>query len=193
MTETFPPEAEQKAKSNRNRKFVTAALALAVALLIGGVAGGAIINARNPSDVEVQTRIDASVAERNQSLDDREFKLDSREKTLDSIQGSQDRRRTELDTMDAAIKAREIAVRPKEAEAAKNTITRDGTYIPGADINAGTYRASPTGRCYWERNTSTAGGDIIDNNFGSGPQVVTITESDGSFQTRGCGTWTRAN
>lgn len=57
-------------------------------------------------------------------------------------------------------------------------------------IPPGTYRSS--GRmedCYWER-TSEAG-DIIDNNFASSAQSITVTirSSDGQFTSEGCNVW----
>lgn len=88
---------------------------------------------------------------------------------------------------------RENKLKPREAEAAKNTIRTDGTYRVGIDINPGTYTATAPSRCYWERNTGGAQGDIIENELSSGPQVVTIATSDGTFETSRCGVWTRQN
>ena len=67
-----------------------------------------------------------------------------------------------------------------------------GMQIVGRDIAAGTYRA-PGGRfCYWERLRGFGGtlGDIIANNLGVGPQIVTITATDKGFDSTGCGRWT---
>jgi hypothetical protein len=70
----------------------------------------------------------------------------------------------------------------------------DGTHEIGAEIYKivpGQWRTTgDVSDCYWER-TSPAG-DILDNQFAthaSGQITVTIQPSDGSFTTRGCGTW----
>lgn len=66
----------------------------------------------------------------------------------------------------------------------------DGTYVLGTDIKAGTYKATPSGECYWARIRGTADeGDIIANHLASGPTTVTIVNTDGAFVTRGCGRW----
>lgn len=67
-----------------------------------------------------------------------------------------------------------------------------GMQIVGRDIAAGTYRA-PGGRfCYWERLRGFGGtlGDIIANELGVGPQIVTISATDKGFDSSGCGRWT---
>jgi hypothetical protein len=68
------------------------------------------------------------------------------------------------------------------------------TDTPGAPrgIPVGNYATTREGisNCYWER--STAGGDIIDNNFitfAAGRVTVTVRASDGGFTTNGCGTF----
>lgn len=72
------------------------------------------------------------------------------------------------------------------------------TLVVGVDIQPGTYRttgpAGGTGQCYWARMNSTTGdiGDVIDAGMPSGPATVTIAATDKSFQTAGCGEWTRA-
>ncbi|MFD8777537.1 hypothetical protein [Streptomyces sp. NPDC059916] len=58
------------------------------------------------------------------------------------------------------------------------------------DIAPGTYRTSgDLANCYWERTTKS--GQIIDNNFATSAQSITVTiaVSDGQFTTRDCGTW----
>ncbi|MFI5634875.1 hypothetical protein ACIA8E_37110 [Streptomyces sp. NPDC051664] len=72
-----------------------------------------------------------------------------------------------------------------------------GTYKvkadPGTDadeIAPGTYRAKgELADCYWERTTKA--GAIIDNNFATSAQEITVTirASDGQFTSRDCGVW----
>lgn len=78
-----------------------------------------------------------------------------------------------------------------------------GTYVvkanpkdrePGSDepeeIGPGTYRTEgDLEDCYWERTSRS--GEILDNNFATSAQEITVTirSTDGQFTTRGCGTW----
>ncbi|MGW7283955.1 hypothetical protein ACWGH4_00390 [Streptomyces sp. NPDC054847] len=58
------------------------------------------------------------------------------------------------------------------------------------EIGPGTYRTSgDLEGCYWER--TTRGGEIIDNNFATSAQEITVTirASDGQFTTENCGIW----
>ena len=62
--------------------------------------------------------------------------------------------------------------------------TGEGSIAPG------TYRTTDKVEdCYWERTSKS--GDIIDNQFATAAQSITVTvrSGDGSFTTRGCGTW----
>lgn len=62
------------------------------------------------------------------------------------------------------------------------TITSDGTYAVGTDIQPGVYRtagsATPGLDCYYKRLASFQSSDIIDNEGTEGPQVVEIFASD---------------
>ncbi|KQO98619.1 hypothetical protein [Leifsonia sp. Leaf264] len=73
--------------------------------------------------------------------------------------------------------------------AAASAIKGDGTYRVGIDVKAGTYYTASTTNCYWERSSSSR--DIIDNNFGSGRQMVTISATDKYFESDRCGAWYR--
>lgn len=65
-----------------------------------------------------------------------------------------------------------------------------GTHVVGEDIEPGTYKANPTGTCYWARLSSTADeGDIIANHLAEGPTTVTIKKGDAAFVSSRCGTW----
>lgn len=70
----------------------------------------------------------------------------------------------------------------------------DGTFVVGTDIVAGTYKAAPSGECYWARVRGTSDeSDIIANHLASGPATVTISASDGAFVSQRCGQWTKTN
>jgi hypothetical protein len=86
---------------------------------------------------------------------------------------------------------------PPPPPAGPRTSFDDGTWLVGADIAPGRYRATVPagGHCYWARLRNTTGGSdsIIANDLkDKGQSVVTILKSDNAFETSGCGTWTRA-
>ena len=69
----------------------------------------------------------------------------------------------------------------------------DGVYLVGVDIQAGTWRSDGTGTgCYWARLSNIRGqDDIIANNFGSAPAIVTVLATDVAFEVSRCGNWSR--
>jgi hypothetical protein len=103
-----------------------------------------------------------------------------------------------FDKVNEGIAALNAQVRAAErAERAAGQAT-EGTYVVGADLPAnlpaGTYKANPSGNCYWARVRGTSNkGDIIASHYASGPTTVTIAPTDGMFVNRGCGTWTRVS
>jgi hypothetical protein len=75
------------------------------------------------------------------------------------------------------------------------TMAGDGTYEVGVDVVPGKYKTagSPQGsdsQCYWAR-VNANGEDIIDNDLGNGPKIVTIKAGE-LFETQRCGTWTKS-
>lgn len=86
-------------------------------------------------------------------------------------------------------------VEPPAASGPATTIG-PGTYVVGTDIVAGTYRTSGSTSsfpCYWSRLKDTSGdfAAILTNGTPTGPTTVTISASDGAFQTSGCNTWAK--
>jgi hypothetical protein len=72
----------------------------------------------------------------------------------------------------------------------------DGTYVVGIDIVPGAYAttgpaAGGIGTCSWSRLKDTSGNvdSIITSDVQRGPTTVTITNTDGVFNTAGCTTW----
>ncbi|MEU5345088.1 MULTISPECIES: hypothetical protein [unclassified Streptomyces] len=94
-------------------------------------------------------------------------------------------------------KTETVTAKPsKKAEPKVATIPGDGTFVVGDDIKAGTYRTagaedSVIPNCYWARLKGTSGDfeDIIANGNVKGPTTVTVSSSDGAFQSTGCKTW----
>jgi hypothetical protein len=78
------------------------------------------------------------------------------------------------------------------APAGPATSFGDGTFVVGTDIAAGTYKASPSKKCYWARLSSTENElDILANHYATGPTTVTIKTSDAAFVSQRCGQWTK--
>ncbi len=68
----------------------------------------------------------------------------------------------------------------------------NGTKVVGRDIAPGTYRSMGGNFCYWERLRGFGGTlrEIIANEFGEGPWIVTISATDKGFDSSDCGPWT---
>lgn len=70
----------------------------------------------------------------------------------------------------------------------------EGTLIVGTDMTPGVWRAPGGDGCYWERLSGFSGklGDIIDNDFTTGGQVIVqVSGTDRGFSSNRCGVWTR--
>ena len=79
----------------------------------------------------------------------------------------------------------------------QSSITK-GKWLVGSQVSAGTYRASASPGCYWERLSKFSGdiSAVIVNEFvsGAGSQVITILPTDVGFSTNNeCGAWTRVS
>ena len=85
-----------------------------------------------------------------------------------------------------------VTLTPPPPPGQPNTTFGDGEYQVGIDIAPGTYRSAGGDGCYWARLKTLATNSYIDNNNGSGPQVVEIKPSDGAFLTKNCGTWQKS-
>lgn len=127
---------------------------------------------------------------RSRELDTRESRLDKRAKQLDSLASELKDREAAVNRRRTEVTDREDAVEQAEERIAASQFA-GGTYVVGADLKPGEY-ASPGGDdCYWEFKTSTgSNASIIDNHFGPGRQLVTLSERD-IFESDGCGTWSK--
>lgn len=143
-----------------------------------------------------QTARDAlgDVAERELAADDRDLELDERKARLDTDEAARMVAFAAAQAeADAAMAAREAAVGIAEATAAANTVSGNGTFLVGTDIQPGTYRSDGGSLCYWARLSGLSGGlgDIISNSISPGQQFVEVRASDAAFQSNGCGAWVR--
>ncbi|MEQ8717705.1 MAG: hypothetical protein RIE08_08850 [Acidimicrobiales bacterium] len=79
------------------------------------------------------------------------------------------------------------------SQAPANPAIGEGIWIVGRQMTPGTWRTNGGESCYWARLSGFSGDfdDIITNNIGDGPAVVTIAAGDVGFESSRCGTWTR--
>lgn len=89
------------------------------------------------------------------------------------------RRKAELDR-------REAKVSGLERTADRNSFEGEGTYVVGADIKPGTYRADASPGCYWARLASLDTSNIINNDNADGPVVIEILPSDKAVTVSRC-------
>lgn len=84
---------------------------------------------------------------------------------------------------------------PTTVELAPGQLPGNGTFLVGTDIEPGTYRTpGPDGSrvgCTWDRLSGLSGtdADVIVFDGGTGPLIVTVSESDIAFTTAGCQPW----
>ncbi|MGH3519343.1 MAG: hypothetical protein ACRDQ7_18370 [Haloechinothrix sp.] len=116
----------------------------------------------------------------------REDDAASREKELDS-------RAAELDERESALDERQADLTAEEDAIAANTVPGSGIFVVGEDIEPGTYKTSGSSLCYYARLRDTSGDfdSIITNANVDGPATVTISSSDGAFETSGCADWVK--
>ena len=71
-------------------------------------------------------------------------------------------------------------------------VPSEGIYAVGQQIAPGTYTSTAnSSSCYWARLSDFSGtvDGIIENDFTSGQQIITIESTDIGFKTSGCGKW----
>lgn len=76
---------------------------------------------------------------------------------------------------------------------ALKTTFGDGTWIVGRDIAPGIYSTQRAGRCHYDVEGGSGGGqhaNIADADS-SGQAVVTVGSTDRTFTSQGCGTWVK--
>lgn len=111
--------------------------------------------------------VQGDLPEREQTLKDGKAALAKKRATLTSDRNIVAKR-------EKAVAKREKAVGIVERVIANNTLT-DGIYEVGNDIRAGTYKTKGAGSCYYAVLGSADTNNIITNNFGSGPSVVSVS------------------
>lgn len=129
-------------------------------------------------------------------LPEREAALVAYDSELEVTATKLDRRAAKLERvrkgMLAALRAvqrREKAVGIVEKQIARNTISGDGTYRVGTDMQPGTYRSMRNGAgCYFAVNADANGSQILNNGFTYGPALVSVAAGQ-FFETSNCDDW----
>lgn len=85
----------------------------------------------------------------------------------------------------------------KSSTAAKTSMSGDGMYKVGGDIQPGTYKSTGNadGACYWERDKDALHGmdSLKANDNVTGTAIVTVTAADAYFKSTGCGDWKKTS
>jgi hypothetical protein len=109
---------------------------------------------------------------------------------LASQSAALDARKKQLDGQASAVAEREAAVAAAEGHLKANTITGEGVFGVGADMQPGTWHTNGASGCYYAILNSTDTSDIADNNNTDGPATVTL-QSGKYFEVSGCADWTK--
>lgn len=136
---------------------------------------------------DLASELDAVGAERDELAGEIEGARAERDEALERAEAAESASEEAQAAADAAAEEAEAAAEAAEPSASFG----NGTWRVGEDIEPGTYRTDGASGCYWERLSGFSGefGDIISNDFTSGPSTVTIQPSDAGFSSQGCGTW----
>lgn len=87
-------------------------------------------------------------------------------------------------TKEGEVAAREAAVAASEVRVAEGTIPGNGMFLVGAQVQPGRYQSPGGTGCYWARLDEA--GEIIDNNLGDGPSLVTVQSGDSALEVSRC-------
>lgn len=196
------------AKQKKPRRWVSLILVGVIAFVVGVAAGGAggsddasdsasAASAGLSDDDETITELEAERDELQGELESVAADLESITAERDELSGdletiTEERDAAQADAEEAETREADAAAEAAEEEAqAASANFGDGSWRVGEDIDPGTYRAEGSDACYWERLSGFSGelGDIISNDFSSGPTTVTIAEGDAGFTSQRCGTW----
>ena len=104
-------------------------------------------------------------------------------------------RNSALDARSKSLDQRARAVRAAEGQPQSSTISSDGVYVVGKDIQPGTYHTNGDGgqtdnESYYATLNSSNTSDISDNNNFDGPETVDVSGAY-AFQISGPCTWVR--
>jgi len=160
---------------------VAGAIVAAVLLVLIGFGAGVL--ARN-SAVDDQTRRAAGAEQQNSALRQqvarRQSALDEQQRQIDSYRKEQARLRESL------VRRSRTPQAPAGPDSASFS---DGLYQVRVAIQPGQYHTDGSDSCYWAKLSTGDTNRVIVNNFGAGPQSVTIDSP--YFESEGCGTWTK--
>jgi type II secretory pathway pseudopilin PulG len=105
---------------------------------------------------------------------------------------AQDQAQAKFAGREAALKKLRRKLDAEEGKVQNSSISADGVYVVGADIQPGVYHTNGGAECYFATLASTNTEDIIDNNNFDGPETVDVSGAHAFDIDGGC-TWVRQN
>jgi hypothetical protein len=200
-----PPKSSGSVTSWYRRGWVLAVVALLVGIGIGSAADSSADPKESAAYKSATRNLEATQAELAKSKEDlataqADLKgiagtLPQREATLKTNAATLDKRKTAVAAGEVALtraKAdvlkREKAVGIVEKEIQANSVSGDGIYKVGSDLQPGTYKTAGASGCYYAILNSTDTSDIADNNNIDGPAFVTV-RSGQYLESSRCDDW----
>jgi hypothetical protein len=198
--------------------LTTAIVGVVAGLVVGGAAGaGTYALSSDPRTSKEYRGTAAQLRERTAALEDAEGSVAAAEDAVAAVEADMTALEGDLPAREASVEAaladikrknkiiakarrtmraaiedverRERAVGIVERQIARNTVSGDGTYRVGIDMQPGTYRSVDNGGgCYYDISSDANGSNLIDNGFTTGPSLATVGAGQ-FFSTSDCGDW----
>ena len=111
-----------------------------------------------------------------------------REQAVKTAEGDLDARDAALGEAERSVTKREKAVGIVETQVKSNTVSGEGMYKVGEDIDAGTYKTQGGRGCYYAVLNSTDTFDIAVNGNVNGPAFATV-QAGQYLELSGCADW----
>lgn len=173
-------------------------LAAGIAVLATGVGlatGAFFIDTSDPTasdEYHTLTQRVSNGLDRERALRAQVSEREAERGEVESMRASLDERAAALDDRETGLNDREQAVDIAEEEKAARTISGNGTYIVGEDIEPGLYKSDGNSDCYYEisRDGSGGFGGIIKNDIFSGPGAITVSQGQW-LKLQRCSEWER--
>lgn len=190
-----PPSAQPAAGSlsGRRRRWPVRAgiaAALVIALLAGVVIGS--VSSSNQSALDLAHRnlrtADQQLAAARSQVSDLRAQYSAAQAQAQQAtttanakaQAAYAARKAALDKRARSLRRRAQEISAAEGQLKSSTISSDGVYVVGTDIQPGTYHTNGDGgqtddECYYATLNSSSTNDIADNNNFDGPETVDVT------------------
>jgi hypothetical protein len=167
-----PPQAPQPQPARKTHKWLWIGAGTFVVLLAAGISGGVSAGRSRPVAAAAKTIVVTSVVTAPAPPPE----------TI-TVQASP--------VTKIVTKVVTVTPKPTVPPGPPTSISEDGVYVVGSDMNRGTWHTTGGGQCYYARLASTDTMNILDNNNINGPATVTIGSSTKAFEIAGGCTWTK--